>query len=124
MSSFPPKPSGTFPENDKPSVARVPDTEPSAGHASSSESTETGDRAFASADWQALCLAALLEVDERVLSETISVAEVAIFRRLKTIFYSAEHRSERAAMEQVWDALQERKHQHQVRLADGSSRAA
>ena len=75
-------------------------------------------------EWQPLYFAAMLEVDSTMLVEAISLAEVALFRQMKTLFFSAEHSAERSALERAWNALQERKENHQRRMADGSAHAA
>lgn len=77
-----------------------------------------------STEWQPLYLAAMLEIDQRFLFDAIGVAEVALFRRMKTIFYSAEHGSERLALEQAWSALQQRKQQCQGCSNDNVAQAA
>jgi hypothetical protein len=53
-------------------------------------------------EWQAECLAALLELDPKKLFECVSTAEAAIFKRLQALSNNADGNAERQAIE---DAL-------------------
>src|SRR4030095_6783704 len=90
-----------------PSHSAFPDT-----HASS---------AGRSTEWQPFYFAALIESDEQLVLRMIQSAENAIFKRMKTIYYSHEHRQERVAIEDAWDALQQRKKQCLGRAGDAAA---
>ena len=56
-------------------------------------------------EWQQHCLAALTEVDRKKLTDRVTDAENAIFRRRQSIAQDGNHHAERKAMEDALSAL-------------------
>jgi hypothetical protein len=56
-------------------------------------------------EWQNEYRAALLELDRQKLSERVTAAEAAIYKRLQTISQNSDHQAERQAIQDAMAAL-------------------
>ena len=80
--------------------------------------------AYDSIEWHRVYVGAITESNHQLALQAIAAAEAALFRRMKTLYYSSEQSSERAAIEEAWSSLQSVKSKWTNHSVDGPPLAA
>lgn len=79
---------------------------------------------YDSIEWYSVYVGAVTESNHQLALQAIAAAEAALFRRMKTLYYSSEQSSERAAIEEAWSSLQSVKSKWTSQSVDGPPLAA
>jgi len=79
---------------------------------------------YESIEWHRVYVGAVTESNRQLALQAIAAAETALFRRMKTLYYSSEQSSERAAIEEAWSSLQSVKSKWTNHSVDGPPLAA
>ena len=79
---------------------------------------------YESIEWHRVYVRAVTESNRQLALQAIAAAEAALFRRMKTLYYSSEQSSERAAIEEAWSSLQSVKSKWTNHSVDGPPLAA
>ncbi len=79
---------------------------------------------YDSIEWHRVYVGAVTESNHQLALQAIAAAEAALFRRMKTLYYSSEQSSERAAIEEAWSSLQSVKSKWTNHSVDGPPLAA